>query len=115
MYTSPAIVRDRPIRIAVVGCGRISANHFKAIEAHRDDLQLTGVCDSDPAVLDATAKKYGVPGYLSLPELLTSDVDAVALCTPSGLHPAHAITAARAGRHVITEKPMATRWSDGLR
>jgi UDP-N-acetyl-2-amino-2-deoxyglucuronate dehydrogenase len=39
----------------------------------------------------------------------------VALCTPSGLHPSQAILAARSGRHVITEKPMATRWGDGLR
>jgi len=115
MYTSPAVIRDRPIRIAVVGCGRISANHFKAIESHRDELKLAAVCDSDPATLDATVKKYGVPGFSSLPELLKADVDVVALCTPSGLHPVHAITAARAGRHVITEKPMATRWRDGLR
>jgi UDP-N-acetyl-2-amino-2-deoxyglucuronate dehydrogenase len=38
----------------------------------------------------------------------------VALCTPSGLHPEQAIQVARAGRHVMTEKPMATRWNDGL-
>ena len=36
------------------------------------------------------------------------------LATPSGLHPMQTIEAARAGFHVMTEKPMATRWSDGL-
>jgi len=40
--------------------------------------------------------------------------DVVALCTPSGLHSAQAIEAAHAGCHVITEKPMATRWADGV-
>jgi UDP-N-acetyl-2-amino-2-deoxyglucuronate dehydrogenase len=41
-------------------------------------------------------------------------LDLVALCTPSGLHPQQAILAAKNGVHVLTEKPMATRWSDGL-
>jgi UDP-N-acetyl-2-amino-2-deoxyglucuronate dehydrogenase len=42
-------------------------------------------------------------------------LDLVALCTPSGLHPEQAILAARQGVHVVTEKPMATRWNDGIR
>jgi len=40
-------------------------------------------------------------------------VDAVILATPSGLHPSQTIQCARAGRHVVAEKPMATRWEDG--
>ena len=107
---------DRRIRIAVVGCGRISASHFNAITAHQDSLQLAAVCDTDAAVLSAAEKKYGVPGYRSLTEMLTSaDFDVAALCTPSGLHPEQAIQVAQSGRHVMTEKPMATRWQDGLR
>ena len=108
-------IRGRGIRIAVVGCGRIAASHFKAIEAHRDELQLVAVCDTDPATLSAAQERHGVAGYASLAQLLKdAEADVVALCTPSGLHPQQAILAARAGRHVITEKPMATRWSDGL-
>ncbi|HZO21360.1 MAG TPA: Gfo/Idh/MocA family oxidoreductase, partial [Steroidobacteraceae bacterium] len=114
MQTHPAAIRDRPIRIAVVGCGRIAANHFKAIEAHRNELRLVAVCDNDPQALEAAQRRHDVPGYGSIVELLKSEVDVVALCTPSGLHPLHAVLAARAGCHVITEKPMATRWSDGL-
>jgi UDP-N-acetyl-2-amino-2-deoxyglucuronate dehydrogenase len=50
-----------------------------------------------------------------LTELLqSSEADCVILATPSGLHPQQAIEAARARRHVMTEKPMATRWADGL-
>jgi UDP-N-acetyl-2-amino-2-deoxyglucuronate dehydrogenase len=110
------VFKEGRIRIAVVGCGRISANHFKAIEAHKDNLQLTAVCDPDPAALHAATERYGVRGYASLSDLLQSpDVDIVALCTPSGLHSNQAIQAAEAGKHVLTEKPMATRWQDGLR
>jgi UDP-N-acetyl-2-amino-2-deoxyglucuronate dehydrogenase len=109
-------ITGRRIRIAVIGCGRISTNHFGAIEAHDRALELVAVCDTDPAALQAAAAKYGVPGFDSLGSLLEStDADVVALCTPSGLHPEQAIQVARTGRHVMTEKPMATRWQDGLR
>ncbi len=108
-------ITDRRVRIAVVGCGRIAANHFKAIEQHKDRLQLVAVCDTDPAALQAAAAKQNVPGFGSLAELLDrSDADVIALCTPSGLHSSQAIRIAAAGRHVMTEKPMATRWTDGM-
>jgi UDP-N-acetyl-2-amino-2-deoxyglucuronate dehydrogenase len=108
-------IRGRAIRIAVIGCGRIAASHFKAIEAHRDELQLVAVCDTDATTLRATEERQRVAGFATLPQLLKeAEVDVVALCTPSGLHPQQTMLAARAGRHVITEKPMATRWSDGL-
>jgi UDP-N-acetyl-2-amino-2-deoxyglucuronate dehydrogenase len=45
--------------------------------------------------------------------LASCDADAFVLTTPSGLHPEQAIQVAKAGRHVVTEKPMATRWEDG--
>jgi UDP-N-acetyl-2-amino-2-deoxyglucuronate dehydrogenase len=116
MSRGKAPISNRRIRIAVVGCGRISANHFNAIEAHKDSLQLTAICDTDKQALHAAETKYGVTGYDSLAALLdASDVDVVTLCTPSGLHPEQAIQVARARRHVMTEKPMATRWKDGLR
>src|SRR5712672_466275 len=82
-------ITDRKIRVGVVGCGRISANHFKSIEAHGKDLLLTAVCDSDPGVLRTVAAQHDVAGYASLTDLLRhAEVDLVALCTPSGLHPA---------------------------
>jgi UDP-N-acetyl-2-amino-2-deoxyglucuronate dehydrogenase len=108
-------INGRKIKVAVVGCGRISASHFKAIEAHQSELQLTAICDTDERALQAVSKQYDAAGFVSLGELLKeTDIDLVSLCTPSGLHPSQAIQAARAGRHVMTEKPMATRWRDGL-
>lgn len=110
------IIQDRKIRIAIVGCGRIAKNHFAAIENHSGKLELVAVCDNNVTVLDSHAERYRVPGYARLEDLLTTEqLDVVALCTPSGLHPEQAIMAARHGVNVMTEKPMATRWQDGVR
>ena len=110
-----ATIPYRKIRIAVVGCGRISKNHFGAIDVHSDQLELAAICDTDPATLARHAEEYQVPAFSSLDSLLAkADCDLVSLCTPSGLHAQQAMTIARSGRHVMTEKPMATRWKDGL-
>lgn len=110
------VILDRPIRIAIVGCGRISKNHFGAIEAHRGDFDLVAVCDIDGEVLRSHQAQYKVPGYLYLEEMLqTEQLDIVVLCTPSGTHPDQAVIAAKHSVHVMTEKPMATRWHDGVR
>jgi UDP-N-acetyl-2-amino-2-deoxyglucuronate dehydrogenase len=109
-------IRDRRIRVAVVGCGRISANHFGAIARHAEDMELVAVCDEDPAVVLAVGKEHGVPGYRQLEDMIGKEKpDLVALCTPSGVHAEQTVTAARSGVHVMTEKPMATRWQDGVR
>jgi UDP-N-acetyl-2-amino-2-deoxyglucuronate dehydrogenase len=113
---NPGPIVGRRIRIALIGCGRIAAKHFDAIEAHRAQLELVAVCDTDPAALAAAVSRTGARGFESLAELLAgSDADLVVLCTPSGLHPGQTVEIAAAGRHVITEKPMATRWQDGKR
>ncbi|HEV2083734.1 MAG TPA: Gfo/Idh/MocA family oxidoreductase, partial [Gemmatimonadales bacterium] len=60
--------------------------------------------------------RTGAPGFRSLEALLPgTNPDIVILATPSGLHADQAIQVAAAGRHVMTEKPMATRWQDGKR
>lgn len=64
----------------------------------------------------AAGESLGVPAFASLEEMLAlPGIDAVSVCTPSGLHPEHGILAARAGKHVITEKPMAVKVEDGKR
>ncbi|MBL8487039.1 MAG: Gfo/Idh/MocA family oxidoreductase [Rhodocyclaceae bacterium] len=114
--TKPPPITGRPIRVAVVGCGRISRNHFSAIAAHADQLSLAGVCDVDPARLSAAVAQTGARGFASLADMLNgTDADLVVVATPSGLHPDQTIQIAEAGRHVMTEKPMATRWEDGKR
>ncbi len=108
-------IKNRKIKIAIIGCGRISKNHFGSLEKHADDFELVAICDEDAAIVKEFSEKYGVAGYECYNTLLhESDCDVVSLCTPSGLHACQTIAAAKAGKHVITEKPMATRWKDGL-
>lgn len=116
LFADKRPVTGRPIRFALVGCGRIAANHFEALAAHQPEAELVAVADVDPARLAAAVERTGARGFPSLDALLAgSDADCVILATPSGIHAAQAIRAAEAGRHVVTEKPMATRWQDGTR
>lgn len=111
----PWIINDRKINIAVVGCGRISENHFQSIMQHEDNLTLTAVCDTNKDALKKASEKYQVDAYEDLESLLKySNADLISLCTPSGLHAEQTIEIAESKRHVLTEKPMATRWEQGL-
>ena len=125
-------ITDRRIRIALVGCGRISANHIRAFAFHQDRAELVAICDTQAERLEKaqqliTEAAAEYPGAATNPkqfnsysELLaatqnnTTPIDMVVLATPSGLHPGQVIAAAEAGLHVCTEKPMATRWADGV-
>ncbi len=116
IFVKRPVPADRRIRFALVGCGRIAANHFEALETHQARAELVGVCDVDPKALAAAEQRTGAPGFRSLDAMLAgTDADVVVLATPSGLHSAQAIQVAETGRHVMTEKPMATRWRDGKR
>jgi UDP-N-acetyl-2-amino-2-deoxyglucuronate dehydrogenase len=108
-------VTGRKVRFAIIGCGRIAHSHFEAVKRHAERAEIAAVCDVDPAALARAVEKTGAPGFASLAEVLESvQADCVVLATPSGLHPRQTIEAARAGCNVMTEKPMATRWHDGL-
>ncbi|TCO80318.1 UDP-N-acetyl-2-amino-2-deoxyglucuronate dehydrogenase [Plasticicumulans lactativorans] len=116
MFVNRSVITKRKIRFALVGCGRIAKNHIEALEVHRERAELVAVCDTDPRALAAAVERTGVQGYASLSRLLAeSNADIVVLATPSGLHPEQAIQVACSGRHVMTEKPMATCWADGKR
>jgi len=100
-------LRETPFRIALVGCGRISANHLEAI-ARIDGLELVASCDEIGERAKAVGETYGFPWFTSYERMLDeTDCDVVTIATPSGFHPAQGVAAARAGRHVVMEKPMA--------
>jgi len=101
------VSEPQPLRIALVGCGRISQNHFDAI-AKLDGLTISAVCDVVPERAKAAGDKLGVPWFTSYETMLRdAPSEIVTIATPSGLHPAHGILAAKAGKHVVCEKPMA--------
>jgi UDP-N-acetyl-2-amino-2-deoxyglucuronate dehydrogenase len=99
--------QPQSFRVALVGCGRISANHFEAI-ARIDGLSLVAVCDTVEERARTAGEAQGVPWFASYEQMLaTVPCDVVAIATPSGLHPQQGVLAARAGKHVVSEKPMA--------
>lgn len=94
-------------RVALVGCGRISANHVAAIEMI-DGLELVGASDEIEDRSRAVCEPRRLPWFTSYEKMLAEvDCDVVAIASPSGFHPAQGVLAARAGKHVVTEKPMA--------
>ena len=98
---------EREFGVALVGCGRISRNHLDAI-ARIAGLRLTGVCDSVEERAKSVGEEFGVPSYTNYADMLKrADADVVTIATPSGLHSVQGVAAAKAGKHVITEKPMA--------
>jgi UDP-N-acetyl-2-amino-2-deoxyglucuronate dehydrogenase len=101
------VTDQKTFRVALVGCGRISANHFEAF-ARIDGLELVAVCDTVEERARAAGEAWNVPWFTSF-DLMLSTVacDVVTIATPSGLHPQHGAVAARAGKHVVSEKPMA--------
>ena len=118
MHLHPPAITDRKVRFALAGCGRIAANHIESVARHADRAEMVAVCDPSPAALAAATARTGAPGFAHYDQLLDQAralaIDCVVLATPSGLHARQAADAAAAGLHVMTEKPMATRWADGL-
>ncbi len=101
----------KEFRVALVGCGRIARNHFDAI-AKIDGLSLTAVCDEISSRAEDAGRENDVPWFTDYATMLKEALcDVVVIATPSGLHPDHGILAARAGKHVISEKPMAIKLS----
>lgn len=116
MHPKRTPITGRKVRFALVGCGRIAANHFEAIRKHQDGAELVDVCDTDTSTLDKAVAATGARGHTSMTDMLkATPADCVVVSTPSGLHPGQVIEIAESGRDVMTEKPMATRWKDGLR
>jgi UDP-N-acetyl-2-amino-2-deoxyglucuronate dehydrogenase len=101
------------LNIGLIGCGRISKNHFEAIAA-QPDAQCIACCDIIEERTREAVQKHNIPTWTTNYEemLQNPDIDLISICTPSGLHPEHGILAAKAGKHVLTEKPMACRLAE---
>jgi UDP-N-acetyl-2-amino-2-deoxyglucuronate dehydrogenase len=94
------------LRFGIIGCGNISDTHAIAIQ-ELEDAELIAVCDVIPERAIKLAEKYHCSYDTSIEALLQrTDIDVVCVCTPSGMHSEHGIMAAKAGKHVIVEKPI---------
>ena len=102
----------KKIRFAILGCGTIGDVHARAI-AELESAELVAVCDSSPERAGEYSAKYGVKAYTDYSELLSNpDIDAILICTPSGMHAEQSVKALKADKHVLVEKPMALTAKD---
>ena len=99
------------LRIGIVGAGGMGTVHCSNY-AHIEGCCVAALCDASPAAQEK-ANELGVPLYTSLEEMLAAqELEIVDVCTPTFLHKAHVMTALRAGKHVLCEKPLALHEAD---
>ena len=102
------------LNFALVGCGRISKRHGELLgENQISGAQLAAVCDKVLSKAQIIAKKYDIPAYSDMHEMMKSEsIDVVVVLTESGLHAQHTIDLAPYGAHIMVEKPMALTLDD---
>jgi predicted dehydrogenase len=106
---------SQKIRIGVIGAGSISEMHFSSF-ANNPDAILTGVCDLKEERAKAKAEKYNIPNvYTNYHDLLANpDIDAVTICTWNNSHAEISIAALKAGKNVLSEKPLCKSVEEAL-
>jgi len=101
---------DRKIRLGLIGAGIIaSESHAPALERLRDKLEVTAICNRSAAKAEALADRLGIPHKMIWQDwqrfISEAPLDAVLVCLPIGMNYPVSETAARAGKHVLCEKP----------
>jgi UDP-N-acetyl-2-amino-2-deoxyglucuronate dehydrogenase len=101
------------IKLGLIGCGRISKNHFESIK-EIENAEFVTCCDIVEDRAKEACETYGLKTYYTdyKEMLVKEELDAVTICTPSGIHPQVGIDVAKHNIHVITEKPMAINIKD---
>jgi UDP-N-acetylglucosamine 3-dehydrogenase len=97
------------LRVAVIGCGAIAQRRHIPEYAENEHVELVAFSDPNLERAEEMAKRYGGKAFKDHDELLKEiKPDAVSVCTPNVTHAPISIAAAKAGAHVLVEKPMAT-------
>src|SRR5712692_6021500 len=98
------------LRIGMVGCGGIAGAHMAGFALIPDQVRISAVCDVDEVRLRAAAERAGGATIHTDFNRLMEDpsVDAVDICLPHHYHAAAIVAAARAGKHILCEKPLCT-------
>ena len=105
-----------PVRVGIVGVGEIAGQvHVPGLRL-LPGVEITALCDANGEALERRAREHGVGAtFANYEELLASDlVDAVVVTTPNAFHAPISIAAARAGKHVLCEKPIALSLAEAL-
>ncbi len=104
-------MKNGAVRVAVIGCGRVSGHHCSSIHA-AEGVELAAVCDLIEDKAAAYGKKFNVPYFTNYREMFQAlpQINTVAVVTPSGMHHEHATEIMRRyHKNVIIEKPTCLR------
>ncbi len=100
------------IRVGLIGCGFMGRMHCN-VYSTLPNAHLVAVADRKPERAEKYGAEFGVPACNSIAEIIANhDLDAIDVCLPTYLHCEATIEAARAGKHVLCEKPMALSLND---
>ena len=104
-------------RVAVIGCGNVSGMHFEGYRAHPERVQVVAACDPVAERRAWAEKEHGVPRtFASAEDLLGYDGwDVAVVCTPSEVRTGAVAALAAAGKHIMTEKPLAPTLTEARR
>jgi predicted dehydrogenase len=104
----------RKVKVGVVGCGVVATAYYLPYLMKMDRVELVAVCDRVPVRAAASARLFGVrEQYRDYDEMIErADVEGVFILTAPGTHVPFTLRAAEAGKHVLLQKPMATRMED---
>ncbi|HEX6024850.1 MAG TPA: Gfo/Idh/MocA family oxidoreductase, partial [Solirubrobacter sp.] len=94
------------VRIGVIGVGRIGRMHADLLAREVPGAAVTAVQDAHDETAREIAGELGATALASADDVLASDVDAVAICTPTDTHTELVIAAAQAGKAIFCEKPV---------
>lgn len=96
------------MKLGIISVAHMHAYSYANAIGKLAGVQLVGVADEDEARGKEAAEKWGVPFYHDYRELLAADVDAVIITSENAKHYEHTVAAAKAGKHILCEKPLAT-------
>lgn len=101
------------VKTGLIGCGWMGSEHGRNILAN-ENAQLTAICDAEKENISAfcRANETQCDYYNNYKDMLTSDIEAVIIASPNYMHAEMCIEAAKAGKHIYCEKPMAINLED---
>ncbi len=104
----PPVAHKLPLRVAIIGAGAVSDYHHVPGLRLDDRARLVAACDTSAPLLEKRKSEWGIDKVSTDPEAICADpdIDAVIIATPNFTHRPIAVAAARAGKHVMCEKPL---------
>lgn len=103
-------MKETPLRVGVVGVGNMGRNHLRVLSS-MGEYELVGCFDTNREACIEQAAQYQITAFEKQDDLF-SNVDVASIAVPSSLHRTSAVSAAKAGRHILVEKPIALSIED---